>query len=182
MITSCCVGVFSRVSDDDDVKPAPFTMRMQVCISSSFEGKCTLLIVQETKPGGGVFARLGSGGGSSSALTRSQGVTNLSLESESSEESDEIDVSHGGRRVTSPGSSHEPRRLTSAGDIIRTERLSSSASSSSSLSHNRSLPYYEVPTPTRVLPAQHRTQFGSFSPPAVVTTSPSGGSTHPNIV
>ena len=92
-------------------------------------------------------------------------MTNLSIDTEESEDSDDIHVSQ------------EPRVRRPGGDSLDTGRhnhLSSSTSSSSSLSHNRSLPYYEVPTHTRTVPNQHRTHFGSFSPaivPVMVTSS-----------
>ena len=128
-------------------------------------------------------------------------MTNLSMETEeSSEDSDEIEVSqqrtgvNDDRRppVTATGVNEDGWRSSGVNDVRRTpsagvredrrsgdsldhgRRVSSSLSSSSSLSHNRSLPYYEVPTPRRVLPP-HTTQFGSFSPPPavqVVRTSP----------
>ena len=109
------------------------------------------------------MARIGPSSGS--GLARSQGVTNLSVDTEESEDSDDIQVSQ------------EPRVRKPGGDSLDTgrhNRLSSSTSSSSSLSHNRSLPYYEVPSHTRTIPNQHRTHFGSFSPapvPVMVTSS-----------
>lgn len=123
-------------------------------------------------------------------------MTNLSLETEESEDSDEIEVSQGRAPVIATGVKDDgwssQRRTPSAGAGVRDDRrsgdsldhgrrgdrLSSSLSSSSSLSHNRSLPYYEVPTPRRVLP-QHTTQFGSFSPPPIVRTSPATNNSNP---
>ena len=98
-------------------------------------------------------------------MARTGGVTNLSLETESdSSTTEEIQV-----RVT-PGSRRRQREETDGeplGEIQ--ERLSSSTSSSSQLSRNRSLPYYEVPTPTRPGAEYRMRTFGSptTSPPPV---------------
>ena len=98
-------------------------------------------------------------------LTRTAGVTNLSLETEtdSSSTTEEIQV-----RVT-PGARRRQRDETDERQERqeRQERLSSSTSSSSHLSQARSLPYYEVPTPTRPGPGYRMRTFGSpaTSPP-----------------
>ena len=163
MVTSCCsslVNITNNKRREDQDQPSPFVLTNLVVSSSSLQLSPQIIFYcsqDDRKPRG--------------SLTRTAGVTNLSLEAEtdSSTTTEEIQV-----RVT-PGSRRRQRDETDERPQEREERLSSSTSSSSQLSHNRSLPYYEVPTPTRPAPGpgyRMRT-FGSpaTSPPPLPNIS-----------
>ena len=153
MVTTCCsslVNITNNKKREDQVQPTPFVLTNLVGKCSSLQLRPYLCCQDDRKPRG--------------SLARTAGVTNLSLEAETdSSSTEEIQV-----RVT-PGARRRQRDETDERPQERPERLSSSTSSSSQLSHNRSLPYYEVPTPTRPAPGpgyRMRT-FGSpaTSPP-----------------
>ena len=129
MATLCCtslVNITNKKRREDQVHPAPLVLSNLVVKCKSLQPSRYLCCQDERKPPG--------------TLSRTAGVTNLSLETETdSSTTEEIQV-----RVT-PG----PRRRERDETDERQDRLSSSTSSSSQLSHARSLPYYEVPTVTR---------------------------------
>lgn len=173
MMTTCCITLFGAINDknNDQSNPAPFTMKKQ----DSKPGFLTKFTPRSSSDAGG-------------QMTRSQGMTNLAQETEESESesasSEELQVTSRPMQETRfthvplPGmqrpDSNEKKIKGTNSDTPRHETLSSSTSSSSSLSHNRSLPYYEVPTPSRTIAGnRRRTDFGSFSPqPTTMSTTP----------